>query len=247
MPLATRARILGCGLVRTVCTKPQVRTRRVRTTLQIGGRGIVATQEEDLRKRNRFVRIARPLAASKGRERGSEDLSRLTRRAIPSPTNPVDTVPIRRVLRPYHTAPGVDQGALTDDVWTMRFVLPRRRRALREAAVRFVASCAIPSHPDHDFVVFYVSILVDVRSKCDVGTPELRRILRVAPRPRDEARRGSAPVVSDCGWPSSTVGWTITCLQTSCTATRTSERTCTCDAAGNARGAGDVGRKASCA
>lgn len=147
MPLATRARILGCGLVRTVCSKPQVRTRRVRTTLQIGGRGIVATQEEDIRKRNRFVRMARPLAASKGRERGSEDLSRPTMRAIPSPTNPVDTVPIRRVLRPYHPTPRADQGALTNDVSTMRFVLPHRRRALRGAAVRFVSSCSIPSRP----------------------------------------------------------------------------------------------------
>lgn len=219
----------------------------MRTTLQIGGRGIVTTQVEDPRKRNRFAHMARPLAASIGRERGTEDLSRPTWRAIPSPTNPIDTVPIRRVLRPYHTAPGVDQGALKNDVWTMRFVLPHRRRALCGAAVRFVSSCAIPSHPDHDFVRFYVSIHVDVWSKCDVGIPELRRILRLAPRSRDEARRGSAPVVYDCGWPSSTVGWTITCLHTSCLATQTSERTCTCDVAGNARGAGDVGRKASCA
>lgn len=133
--------------IRIVGTEPEVRMCQVRTTLQMGGRRIVTIQQQDLRERSRFVRVACPFATLKGREEGSNDPVESDDRDDSSTAQLVERGSCPHNPPSVPCLPRVGPRALTNDVLSARPLLPHRRRSLRGAAVRFDFSCVNPSLP----------------------------------------------------------------------------------------------------
>mmetsp|Transcript_4406 Transcript_4406/g.28112 ORF Transcript_4406/g.28112 Transcript_4406/m.28112 type:complete len:227 (+) Transcript_4406:250-930(+) len=107
-------------------------------------------------------------------------LLRPTMGAIPLRQNVANEVLTRRVLRPYHNTPRVTPRAWTNDVSSVRPLLPHRRRCLRGAAMRFDFGGSHPSLPCFRSF-FFVSIFLGWWST-DVGEAQAETNPETFPR-----------------------------------------------------------------